>query len=205
MGDQSRVPRRERWPESQPRAEASRPGGLRTVDGGPEAVAKQDADDAHVLALEAIEQLFLEQRARITAEMEAARAAAEEGDFKDHESISRRRTGGASVVGGRRPDDRPEAAARQTLPGEDGGADHGAPATLGQDGRAQQEALPEAHRRQALATAGTPFLVGYPFRVPKTSNYILVGFYPGHQWPAVLSTRRWSGAGRRCGALPARS
>ncbi len=84
MGDQSRDPRRERWPESQPRAEASCPGGLRTVDGGPEAAAKQDADDAYALALEAIERLFLEQRARITAETEVARAGAQESDFKDH-------------------------------------------------------------------------------------------------------------------------
>lgn len=96
MRDQSRDPRRERWPESQPRAEASRPGGLRAVDGGPEASANQDAD-AYALALEAIERLFLEQRARIAAEMEAARAAAEKSDFKDHESISRAAAGAAQV------------------------------------------------------------------------------------------------------------
>ena len=72
-------------------------GGLCTVDGGPEAVAKQDADDAYALALEAVERLFLEQRARITAETEVARAAAQESDFKDHESISRAAAQAAQV------------------------------------------------------------------------------------------------------------
>ena len=47
--------------------------------------------------MEAIERLFLEQRARITAEMEAARAAAEKSDFKDHESISRAAARAAQV------------------------------------------------------------------------------------------------------------
>ena len=54
------------------------------------ATTEPDADDnAYAAALEAIERLFLEQQARIYAETEAARVAAEESDFKDHRSISR--------------------------------------------------------------------------------------------------------------------
>ena len=40
-------------------------------------------DDAYAAALEAVEQLFLDQQARISAELEAARVAARESDFKD--------------------------------------------------------------------------------------------------------------------------
>ncbi len=97
MRDQSRDPGRERWSESQPRAEASRPGDLRAVDGGPEAPV-QDATDAYALVLKVIEQLFLEQQAQISAEMEAARAAAEKSDFEDHESISRAASCAARVL-----------------------------------------------------------------------------------------------------------
>jgi len=46
-------------------------------------------DDAYAAALEAVERLFLDKQARISAETEAARVAARESDYKDHRSISR--------------------------------------------------------------------------------------------------------------------
>lgn len=68
-----------REPKSQPLAVAPSPNGSREAK----------ARDAYALALEALEQLFLEQRARISAEMEAAVATAEQSDFEDYASISR--------------------------------------------------------------------------------------------------------------------
>ena len=47
------------------------------------------SDDAYAAALEAVERLFLDKQARISAETEAARVAARESDYKDHRSISR--------------------------------------------------------------------------------------------------------------------
>lgn len=63
-----------------------------------EAVTEQhDAKDAYVLALEAIEHLFIEQRARIAAEIEQARAAAEKSDFEDHRNMSRAASRAAQI------------------------------------------------------------------------------------------------------------
>ena len=54
-------------------------------------------DDAYAAALEAVEQLFLDQQARISAELEAASVAARESDFNDHRSISRSVTKAALI------------------------------------------------------------------------------------------------------------
>lgn len=83
MVEESREPGR--WWESQPLAVAPRSNGAPAVQRGPEAA---DGGDAYALALEVFERLFLDQQARIAAEMEAARAAAEESDYKDYKSIS---------------------------------------------------------------------------------------------------------------------
>ncbi len=51
---------------------------------------EQDNDDeAYAQALEAVGRMFLEHRARISEQMEEARAAAEQGGFADHRRIAR--------------------------------------------------------------------------------------------------------------------
>ena len=58
---------------------------------------RASAKDAYVLALETVEEPLLEQRARIAAEMEAARGALEESDFKDSSITDRSsKSGGAT-------------------------------------------------------------------------------------------------------------
>ena len=56
------------------------------------------SDDAYAAALEAVERLFLDKQARISAETEAARVAARVSDYKDHRSISRSVTHAAVQV-----------------------------------------------------------------------------------------------------------
>ena len=67
------------------------------TDWGPEVPAGQEAKDAYVLALETVEEPLLEQRARIAAEMEAARGALKENDFRDSSITARSsKSGGAT-------------------------------------------------------------------------------------------------------------
>lgn len=58
-------------------------------EGGKETGAAHSADAAYASALEAIERLFLDQRARILAETQAALAAARRNDIADDRVITR--------------------------------------------------------------------------------------------------------------------
>lgn len=69
--------------ESRTLAAAPNQSGSRMVE-----AAAEPSKDAYALALEAIERLFFEQRARIIEELESAHTAAEESGFKDYKSIS---------------------------------------------------------------------------------------------------------------------